>query len=206
MKQITVNIGSLNFTDSYTEYYYVKWIDLNQFFSTIKNATARVFDFLITNRNTINTNVSFNLSSPTLNYTTNLSANSSLIAVIEQDFSQGDKKVNLNAFNQTLPEDNVIEIFRIRHIQANSLQTLFQSDKVAVVSSFVKNNIKPLNISWKLNNTDSIINSTQNIELNTSQQAIVVIENNFSSSGIYPLYFLINSSSFNDNSTGVAVS
>ena len=86
------------------------------------------------------------------------------------------------------------------------MQTLHESDKRAVISSVVKNNINPLNVSWRLNNTQEIINSDRNIELNTSEQAIVVIENNFSSSGIYPLNFLINSSTYNDNATGVSVS
>ena len=204
-KQIFVSIGAGNFMDSYTEYYSVKWLDLNQFYSTIKNATTRIFDFLITNKNSINTNASFNLSNPVLNYSAGLANNESLIVVIEQDYSQGDKTVNIKIFNQTLQEDNLIEIFKIRQISIESLQTLYESDKTSIVSSVIKNNINPLNVSWRLNNTEQLINSTQGIYLNTSEQAIIVIENNFSSSGVYPLTFFINNSIYNDNQTGVAV-
>ncbi len=130
----------------------------------------------------------------------------SLIVVIEQDFSQGDKTVNIKIFNQTLQEDNLIEIFKIRQISIESLQTLFETDKRAIVSSFVKNNINPLNVSWRLNNTQDLINSTQGIYLNSSEQALVVIESNFSDSGVYPLTFFINNSNYNDNQSGVAVS
>ena len=92
------------------------------------------------------------------------------------------------------------------NIAIDKLETLFEADKRSVVSSLVKNNVQPLNISWRLNNTESLITSTQSLELNTSEQVIVVIESNFSSSGIYPLTFLINSSTYSDNLTGVAVS
>jgi len=61
-------------------------------------------------------------------------------------------------------------------------------------------------MSWRLNNTQELIVSTQNLELNTSQQAIIVVQSNFSSPGIYPLQFIINSSNKNDNETGVAIS
>ena len=195
--------------DSYTEYYSVKWLDLNQFYSTIKNATTRIFDFLITNKNSINTNASFNLSNPVLNYSTGLGNNESLIVVIEQDYSQGDKTVNIKIFNQTLQEDNLIEVFKIRQISIESLQILYCSYIFkfgCFFSSVIKNNINPLNVSWRLNNTEQLINSTQGIYLNTSEQALVIIESNFSSSGIYPLQFMINNSNYNDNQTGVAVS
>jgi len=83
---------------------------------------------------------------------------------------------------------------------------LHENASRAVVGAFVVNNVQTRNISWQLNNSQSLISSSQNIELNTSQQAIVVIESNFSSSGIYPLTFSINSSTLNDNATGVTVS
>ena len=140
-----------------------------------------------------------------MNYTTNLTNNESLIVVIEQDYSQGDKQINVKIFNQSLQEDNLIEVFKIRQISINQFQTLYENDKTSVVSSIIKNNINPLNVSWKLDNNQDLINSTQSLQLNTSEQAIVIIENNFSSSGIYSLNFLINSSTYNDNQTGVAV-
>jgi len=83
---------------------------------------------------------------------------------------------------------------------------LHENASRAVVGAFVVNNIQTRNISWQLNNSQQLIISSQNLELNTSQQAIVIVESNFSSSGIYPLTFSINSSTLNDNATGVTVS
>lgn len=206
LKYLKITIGQGNFTDSYAEYYKINWLNINQFFSTLKNATSRVYDFFITNFNTINTSTLWNFTNPTLNNSLNLSNNESLIVIIEEDYSQGNKKATIQIFNQTIGEDNLIEVFRIRQIGINSLQTLHENGSRAVVSSIVVNNIKPLNLSWKLNNSEQLITSTQNLYLNTSEQAIVVIESNFSASGIYPLFFQINSSTYNYNQTGVAVS
>lgn len=206
LKQIKSSIGSGNFTDSYTEYYFISWININEFFTTVKNATARVFDFLIKNVNEINATATWNITNPALQSAVNLSSNESLIVVIEEDYPQGQKEVTISVFNGTTEETNLLEVFKIRQISIESLQTLHESDKTAVISSIIKNNIQPLNLSWRLNNTQEVIASTQNLELNTSEQVIIVIENNFSSSGIYPLTLMINSSSYNDNATGVAVS
>ena len=204
-KQIKVIIGAGNFTDSYTENIRLYSLGIQKYINFVKNGTTRIFNFIIKN-DWVNLTAYWNISSPALTNTLNLSQNESLIVVIEEDFSQGNKEVNIKVFNQTLQEDALIEVFKIRQISIESLQTLHESDKKSVVSSTIKNNINPLNLSWKLNNTEALITSTQNIELNTSEQIIVVIESNFSASGIYPLLFKINSSIYNDNQTGVAIS
>lgn len=204
-KQIKVSIGSENFTDSYTENFRLYSLGIQKYINFVKNGTTRVFNFIIQN-NWINLTAYWNISNPALTNTLNLSQNESLIVVIEEDFSQGNKEVNIKVFNQTLQEDSLIEVFKIRQISIESLQTLHESDRKSVISSTIKNNINPLNISWRLNNTESLISSTQDIELNSYEQVIVVIESNFSSSGIYPLQLIINSSSYNDNATGVTVS
>ena len=204
-KQIKITIGSGNFTDSYSENIRLYSLGIQKYINFVKNGTTRIFNFIIQN-NWINLTAYWNISNPALTNTLNLSQNESLIIVIEEDFSQGNKEISIKVFNQTLQEDSLLEVFKVRQIAIESLQTLHESDKRAVISSFVKNNINPLNLSWRLNNTEQLINSTQNLQLNTSEQVIVVIESNFTSSGIYPLTFLINSSTYNDNQTGVTVS
>lgn len=103
-------------------------------------------------------------------------------------------------------EDKITEIFTIKNIGIDEFETLHENSSWAVTSAVVVNNINPLNISWMLDNSQYNITSTQNLELNTSEQAFVIIQNNFSASGIYPLNFLINQSTNNDNASGVAVS
>ena len=137
---------------------------------------------------------------------TNLLGNESLLVVIEEDYGQGNKQVSVKVFNGTIQDNNLLDIFKIRQIEISQFQTMHQSDRVAVVSSIVKNNMRPLNLSWRLNTSESFASSSQNVELSTGEQAIVVIESSFNNTGIYPLSFQINSSTYNDNATGVTIS
>ncbi len=75
-------------------------------------------------------------------------------------------------------------------IGINSLQALYQNSSEAIVNALVVNNINPLNVSRQLNNTQELIQSTQGLYLNTSEQAFVIIESNFSNS----IFFLRNAS------------
>ena len=177
----------------------IKFLNNNNFLNFL------VDDFLI--RNSWNSLAAYwNVSNPSITNSVNLSNNESLIVVIEQDYPQGKKSVSVNAYNSTYLEDNRLDTFNIKQIGITSLQTLFENTSRAIVNALVVNNINPLNLSWQLNNSQQLIFSNQVVTLNTSEQLFVVIENNFSSSGIYPLNFLINSSAYNDNTTGVAVS
>ena len=203
-KQITIKIGSGNFTDSYSENVKLYSLGIQQYFNYVKNGTTRIIDFLVKN-DWVNLTSNWNISNPSLANAVNLSQNESLIVVIEQDYSQGKKDVSINAYNGTFLEDNRLDSFSIKQVGINSLQTLFENKSAAIVNAFVVNNIQPLDVSWRLNNTQELITSNQNLNLNTSEQAIVVIESNFSVLGVYPLNFLINSSTYNDNQTGVAV-
>ena len=90
--------------------------------------------------------------------------------------------------------------------QIDSIETLHENRSNAVISSVVKNNINPLNLSLYFNNSNEIANSTQNLELNTSQLGFVIIESNFTNAGVYPVFLKINQSTNNDNATGVMVS
>jgi hypothetical protein len=206
LKEIRLNVGGGNFTDTYTEYYYTEWLTIDEFYQTVKNATARIFDFFVWNNQQLNTSATWNITQPNLQSQVNLTGNESLLVVIEEEYSQGKKETTIKLFNGTLLNDKLIDIFKIRQIEISQFQTLHEGQNVAVVSGIIKNNIRPLNISWMLNNSQNKILSNQSIELNSSEQAIIVIESSFNSEGIYPLNFQINSSTYNDNQTGVAIS
>lgn len=204
LKQIKITIGSGNFTDTYSENIKLYALGINQFINYVKNGTTRIFNFIIKNDWSALTTY-WNFTSPALNHTINLSQNESLIVVIEENYAQGQKDITVGVFNNTFLEDTELDVFKIRHIGINKLEILHENTSRAVVASFVVNNIQKLNLSWRLNNSQQLLTSTQNLELNTSEQGIIVIESNFSSSGIYPLNLRINSSTMNDNTTGVAV-
>ena len=204
-KQIVITIGADNFTDIYPENVKLYALGIQDFINYIKNGTTRVFNFIVKNDwNGLKT--LWNISNPSLEHSINLTSDESLIVVIEENYAQGKKGITVTAFNDTYFEDKEIDVFVIKHVGINKFETLYENKSRAVTSSFVINNINPLNLSWRLDNSEYNISSNQNLELNASEQVFVIVENNFSSSGIYPLNFVINSSTFNDNQTGVAVS
>jgi len=205
VKPLKITIYSGNFTDTYSEDIRLYSLDILNFLNIAKNGTTRIFNFLIQNT-WLNLTAYWNVSDPVVQNATILNQNESLIVVIEENYPQGKKEVEIRLYNQTVLEDKITEIFTIKHIGINEFETLFQNSSNAVTSALVVNNINPINVSWRLNNTQELIVSTQSLELNTSQQAIIVVQSNFSTSGIYPLNFIINSSNKNDNETGVAIS
>jgi len=207
LKKIYVQIGGEhNFTYNYTEYYFINWLNIDGFINVIKNGTARVFDFLVSNKNTLNTTALWNISDPGLENTTSLNDSELLIVVIEEDYSQGKKEPTIKIFNQTAYETKLIDIFTIKQIGIDEFNTLYENSSWAISSALITNNIEPLNLSWQLNNSQELITSINNTELATNQQALIVVESNFSEDGVYPLKFKINSSNLNDNESGVAVS
>ena len=205
VKPLKITVYSGNFTDTYSESIRLYSLDILNFLNIAKNGTTRIFNFLIQNT-WLNLTAYWNVSNPIVQNATILNKNESLIVVIEENYPQGKKEVEIRLYNQTVLEDKITEIFSIKHIGINEFETLFQNSSNAVTSALVVNNINSLNLSWRLNNTQELILSTLNLELNTSQQALIVVQSNFSTSGIYPLNFIINSSNKNDNETGVAIS
>ncbi len=205
VKPLKITVYSGNFTDTYSENIRLYSLDILDFLNIVKNGTTRVFNFVLQNTWTSLT-AYWNVSNPVVENTVNLSNNESLIVVIEENYPQGRKEVEIRLYNQTVLEDKITEIFTIKHIGINEFETLHQNNSWAITSALVTNNINPLNISWRLDNSQYNITSTQNLELNTSDTAFIVIESNFSQSGIYPLTMLINSSDKSDNQTGVTIS
>ena len=205
VKPLKIIVYSGNFSDTYSENIRLYSLDILDFLNIVKNGTTRIFNFILQNT-WVNLTAYWNVSNPVIENTTILDSNESLIVVIEENYGQGKKEVEIKLYNQTVLEDSIKEVFTIKEIGINEFETLHQNSSWAITSALVTNNINPLNISWQLNNTQELILSTQNLELNTSDTAFVIVQSNFSTSGIYPLTFIINSSALNDNETGVAVS
>jgi len=205
VKPVKITVFSGNFSDTYSENVRLYSLDLVDFLNIIKNGTTRIFTFIIQNDWT-NLTAYWNISNPVIENTTILDTNESLIVVIEENYGQGQKEVEIRLYNQTTLEDRITEIFTIKEIGINEFEVLHQNSSNAITSALIINNINPLNISWRLNNSQKLISSINNTELATNEQALIIVESNFSASGVYPLNFLINSSTKNDNASGVAMS
>ena len=205
VKPLKITIYSGNFTDTYSENIRLYSLDILDFLNIVKNGTTRIFNFIIQN-DWVNLTAYWNISNPVIENTTILDTNESLVVVIEENYGQGKKEVEIKLYNQTVLEDSIKEVFTIKEIGISEFETLHQNNSWAITAALVTNNIAPLNLSWQLNNTEGLIFSINNTELATNEKAFIIIESNFSKSGIYPLTMLINSSNKNDNATGVAIS
>ena len=174
VKPLKITIYSGNLTDTYSESIRLYSLDITDFLNIAKNGTTRIFNFILKN-DWINLTAYWNVSSPAIENTVNLTSNESLIVVIEENYGQGKKNIEVKLFNQSFLEDKITEILTIKHIGINEFETLFQNSSNAITSAVVVNNINPLNLSWKLNNTEQLMVSTQNLELNTSEKDFLII-------------------------------
>jgi len=100
----------------------------------------------------------------------------------------------------------LIDVFIIKEIEISDFQTVHESSKTAVSTATITSNIDNAMVDWQLNNSQDLLSSTENVAMNVSDSIIVVIESAFTDSGIYPLSMTINSSTYQDNATGVAIS
>jgi len=204
VKPVKITVYSDSFVKTYTQNSRLYSLDILDFVNTIKNGTARIFNFVISNTWTDLT-AYWNVSDPVVENAVNLSKNESLIVVIEEEFSQGRKEIDVLLYNQTKLEDKITEVFVVKEIEISEFETIGE-DKSSVTIAKVTNNVDSKNISWSLNNSQDAIISDFNVELENSESAFIVVESSYLESGIYPVNLLINASESNDNLSGVAIS
>ena len=101
-------------------------LDILNFLNIIKNGTTRIFNFIIQN-DWVNLTAYWNVSNPVVENTVNLTSNESLIVVIEENYGQGKKEVEIRLYNRSFLEDKVTEIFTIKHIGINEFETLHKN-------------------------------------------------------------------------------
>ena len=76
---------------------------------------------------------------------------------------------------------------------------ILKDNKGSTVQVFsVINNIGNQVMSWLFNTRQSNIHSTQNVSLNNSEQVIIIIESDYTTSGVYTPNITVNSTSYND--------
>lgn len=83
------------------------------------------------------------------------------------------------------------------------MQVLQQSIASTVTEFIAKSHFGNKSLSWKYNTGEQVINSNKSAF--TDVQTIIIIESNYSSSGVYSVNASINSSNFTDNAQRVVV-
>src|SRR3989338_11393280 len=94
VKPLKITIYSGNFTDTYSENIRLYSLDILDFLNIVKNGTTRIFNFILQN-DWVNLTAYWNVSNPVIENTTILDTNESLIVVIEENYGQGKKEVEI---------------------------------------------------------------------------------------------------------------
>jgi hypothetical protein len=100
--------------------------------------------------------------------------------------------------------DIVRDLFENRPLGLMRFEALALSSTKGVFELVARNEIGPLmNLSWRLNTGRENVSSS--LSLNISDDVFVIIESNYTSAGVYRTNASINSSTYSDSQSGVAV-
>jgi YD repeat-containing protein len=207
IKNISINISSGAIVDRFNETIYIKALKMEDFNRIKTNGTNWITSIFIKNYWPQNSSINWNISDPNVSNSivTNLTQNESLLLLIENNYTtQGLKTPKITAFNSS-SSDFYIDRFIVKMVEVLRNLILTENQNSTINEITIRNNIGQRLISWLYNTTQQSINSNQSIQLNTSEEAIILIETNYSSSGIQPINISINSSSFNDTARGIAI-
>ena len=163
--------------------------------------TAAVITFDLVN-NWYGGDITWNLSDPLIENVTSLDHNQTMLVLIEHNYSQGEKEARVDAFADTFV-DSVLDYFWINPLMIESMSTL--SDGLTAVTEILVENNLAVNQSFSWRFDTGVENITSTSLTNVEESAIILIESNQVSEGVYKTTGVINSSSYDDNERGVIV-
>ncbi len=173
-------------------------------YSRVENKTHEQFTFQVRN-NWKSGNVVVTMSNPSYSNTSFINYNQTLKYTVVTNFtSQGQKTPQITAQVSSFM-DKVNDLFKLKPIEINEMNTLAENQLNSVTELVVKNNLNQSQIfSWILNTGQNNLSSSQNVSINTSN-IFVYIASNYTSTGVFRTKAIVNSSQFSDNQSGVIV-
>lgn len=206
-KDILVNISSGEMTDGYNETFIVRSLRIEDYDSRNLTSTNRLLQFIIKNIWPQNQSVRWNVTNPSItsNNDVNLISGESVFILVENNYTtQGTKKLQITAYNNTFT-DSFADRFFVKVIEILRHLVLKESQSSTVSEMDVINNLGRTNVSWIIDTGEQNISSTQPTTLNNTEQIIIIIESNYTAPNVYITKSTVDSSSYNDTSTGVVV-
>jgi len=204
-KDVVVNISSGSTIDRLNETMILKALRIGDFNSINLTSTNRLLQFIIKNNWPDNQSVRWNVTDPsvTSNSDVNLTTGESVFVLIENNYTtQGTKKPQITVYNNTF-SDSLIDRFFVKVIEILRHLVLHENRSSTISEIDTRNNLGQANISWSIDTGEQNLTSMQTTVLNNSEQVIIIIENNYTGSNIYIIRPTVNSSSYNDTSTGI---
>jgi len=202
-KEYEISLTGNGSTTAYAEAFKLRGVDINDYVRLNKSLSTEVILFDVVN-NWQSGFVNWSLSDPSITNSTSLNTGEGIAVIVENNYtSQGWTKPNVDAKVSSFT-DFVRDLFESRPLGLARFEALALSTTKGVFELVARNDLGSLlNLSWRLNTGSENVSS--NISLNISDDVFVIIESNYTSTGVYKTQAVINSSSYNDTQSGVAV-
>ena len=204
-KTVNITVSSGSIEDSNTYQFKIEALEIARYDKYNISNTYKITSFNIFNYWPSTLNVNWNITDPSIKNGTALAQNKSVIVIIAENYTtEGRKDETVNA--QSGSFSNTLEDwFNIHIVQLLDFQVLSESVSSTVSEIIARTNVGNETISWQLDTGEENITSNTPIPLNVNK-TIILIEHNYSSSGVYLTNASINSSSYSDYSEGVVIS
>lgn len=202
-KNVSVVITSGSLSDRHNETFTLKSLEIENLNSYIEAETNRTFNFTIRNYWPQSLSVSWNMSDPSVtnNNVAALAQGESVNITHRNNYTTQGRKANaINVYSGSFL-GSFIDRFRVEMASIAEHSTLYENQSSTIQVITAVNNIGQSLMSWLFKTDAQSIASSQDIILNTSEGVFIVIETNYSNSGIFPTNITINTTSYNDNST-----
>ena len=201
-KDLTITATSNTSSDLYKDRFTTRGVDIRNY-DRLQNNYTSVLLFEIVN-NWHAGYVNWSVSEPNKTNSSFLENNKSIIVIIEHNYTAGNKQPVINATISSYV-DRFSDYFIVKPLRINNLLTLSEGSRTVteldVENTLANNQI----LSWRLNTGISNLTSNKSITLNGSQNILVLIESNYTTSTIYRTVARVNNSLYNDNRTGVVL-
>jgi YD repeat-containing protein len=206
-KTVYVNASAGGSVNLYNDTFTLHALRIEDVYSYPADYANRTINFTIRNYWPQAITVSWNISDPSYsqaNFTTLAQGQAVNVSYTANYGTQGLKTPALWAYGSGFG-GTYVDRFVEKLLEITSFMVGPASKGSTVFEIVAKNNIEPLNISWRLDTGEQNITSSQLTYLGTYEDVSIVVEANYTSAGIYPATAFVNSSSYNDTASGVAI-
>jgi hypothetical protein len=169
------------------------------------NNSLNIFLFDLRN-NWYTGNVVWNISDPSIKNETSLNHNETLMVFIEENYTTHGGKQSLVQASVNTFIKKITDIFEVRPLEIEELNTLSEDQTESVSEVIVKNNAEYTQMfSWMFDTGTENVTSSADLNI-TGDNIFVYIASNYSDTGVFKTKATINSSTYEDNQSGVIVS
>jgi len=200
-QDLLVSINANQSTDVYRDSFGLRGATIKNYNRISKNYTTNILMFDVWN-NWNSGYVNWSIGEPNIKNSTYLANNESILVFIEYNYSsQGNRQPEINVTTSTYV-DRIREFFEIRPIKISGLMTLSENRTNSVSELTIKNNLNTTqSLSWMFNT--GIQNVSNSTSLNASENILVYIASNYTTSNIYKTNAFVNTTNYNDSEYGV---